>query len=126
MVSRPVRRSYTPSKEWLKLMVNERGPTNDPRGLRLAIVGELFLAVSQWIVGDKTTSLAAVEVMATLALALAAVLTLEQNCSLGKAASEEAGVFPGRPSRRCGPSESWPTSSCSSDSCRRRIQVPEG
>lgn len=69
-------------------MLNERGLKSILAVLGLAVLGLLILALWQWAQGDKTTSLAVVGVMATLALAFAAVLTLEQNRSLVKAASD--------------------------------------
>ncbi len=71
-------------------MLNERALRTILVVLGLAIAGALLLAVFQWAAGNDTISLAVVGVMATLALAFAAVLTLEQNRLLVKAAAEEA------------------------------------
>lgn len=71
-------------------MLNERALRTILVVLGLFIVGALLVAVYQGAAGNDTISLAVVGVMATLALAFAAVLTLEQNRSLVKAAAEEA------------------------------------
>jgi len=71
-------------------MLNERGLRTILVILGVSIVGLLMLALYQWFGGDKTASLALTGVMATFALAFAAVLTLEQNRSLVKAAADQA------------------------------------
>lgn len=71
-------------------MLNERGLRAILAVLGLAIFGAAALAVHQWATANPTSSLAVVGVMATLALAFAAVLTLEQNRSLVRAATDEA------------------------------------
>lgn len=71
-------------------MLNERALRGVLVALGTAIVVLLLAALTVWGGGDSTASLAMVGVVATLALAFAAVLTLEQSRSLVKAATDEA------------------------------------